>query len=154
MNNELLIGLTVDDGMGEMFLLSPPSTPCTPKVQNQPKPNMLHPPVAGAQAVSDTSTISLDFVVPPLQPVKAAGELMSPPPKSALKSPDIIEDSRLRRRNSGYDETIHDEFVPRQKRQSSTVTYNVNVINFGDNGPTTGAPLRTSGARSNSSTSK
>lgn len=42
-----------------------------------------------------------------------------------------------------------------KKRQSSTVTYNVNVINFGEGDEPTKGPVRNScGARSNSSTSK
>lgn len=74
-----------------MFLISPPSTPCTPKVQNQEQ-NVSMPRISNLQAVdmntltplahtnvlSDASTISLDLVTSP-------NNLLQP--KSNLKLP-------------------------------------------------------------------
>lgn len=184
-----------------MFLISPPSTPCTPKVQNQEQ-NLSMPRISNLQAVdmntltplahtsvvlSDASTISLDLVTSPnnlLQPksnlklplTSQSNESASSNDKLQQqhehesdctkngKNPDIIEAIQLRNNNScvesstvnNNDNSINlSSNTTSRKRQSSSVTYNVNVINFGDDDGNEGtaAPLRGSGARSNSSTS-
>lgn len=182
-----------------MFLISPPSTPCTPKVQNQDQ-NMPLPRVSNLQAVdmntltplahttviSDTSTISLDLVTSPNNLLHPKSNLklplMSQSSESATsnekqqqnpqehendctkngKNPDIIEAIHQKNHNlaessaANNDNSINlSSNITSRKRQSSSVTYNVNVINFGDDDGNEGtaAPLRGSGARSNSSTS-
>ncbi|XP_063706246.1 octopamine receptor beta-3R-like [Culicoides brevitarsis] len=179
----------------EIFLFSPPSTPCTPKIQNQDQ-NIPTTRISNLEAVdlytlnpltqmnvlSDTSTISLDLVNS-----ASPGNLLHP--KSNLKlplmsqsnesttskekysqdfdctskrknNPDIIEaiqfknsiDASLANNENSINLTSN---ITSRKRQSSSVTYNVNVINFGEEDGNDGSsvPLRGSGARSNSSTS-
>uniref|UniRef100_A0A336MGH6 CSON000177 protein n=1 Tax=Culicoides sonorensis TaxID=179676 RepID=A0A336MGH6_CULSO len=185
------------DENNEMFLISPPSTPCTPKVQNQEQ-NVSTPRISNLQAVdlntlqpltntnflSDASTISLDLVTSPnnlLQPkpniklpiISQLNESESPKDNKSDKNsstkngknqnPDIIEAIQLKNNNSyvesfsvNNDNSINlPSNTTSRKRQSSSVTYNVNVINFGDDDGNEGTamPLRGSGARSNSSTS-
>lgn len=181
-----------------MFLISPPSTPCTPKVQNQDQ-NVSMPRISNLQAVdmnaltplantnvlSDASTISLDLVTAPnnlLQPKSNLKlPLLSQSNESASsneklqhqqenetdctkneKNPDIIEAIQMKNKScvessaANNDNSIYlSSNTTSRKRQSSSVTYNVNVINFGDDDGNEGTavPLRGSGARSNSSTS-
>lgn len=211
MNNERFIQLC--DENNSMFLISPPSTPCTPKVNNQDQNLAIHTgqtgsdvksltPTTNTFAASDASTISLDLAAAP-------NSLLQP--KCNLKPPSIVTHLNNRQgninntgvdgssssgsssgndanrinnvncesgnglqlhtidiaeenvKNGNYGEGNIDEFcieqigggVNSKKRQSSTVTYNVNVINFGDDDEPTKGPIRNScGGRSNSSTSK
>lgn len=183
-----------------MFLISPPSTPCTPKVQNQDQ-NISIPRVSNLQAVdmnsltplahtnviSDTSTISLDLVTSPNNLLHPKSNLklplMSQSNESASSNekiqnqqqehesdctknginPDIIEAIHQKNQSFAESSAVNNDNsinlssnITSRKRQSSSVTYNVNVINFGDDDGNEGttAPLRGSGARSNSSTSK
>lgn len=179
----------------EMFLISPPSTPISPKIQNYEQ-NLSTTrinntqvdvksltPTANVQLLSDASTISLDLVTSPynlLQPKcnlkqssivtqlhdhlnssninTSSTDAIDDAKLTKPQNPDIIEINLMKCNNNGestVDEnaTNQSSNVATRKRQSSTVTYNVNVINFGDDNGAEYGPLR-SGPRSNSSTSK
>lgn len=199
MNNERLLELGDDNC--EMFLISPPSTPCTPKINNQDQVLLYNigqgsdikslTPTKSTLVASDASTVSLDLVASPnylLRPkctskypttgthsnivketpnsdifkMEDNNELnQSCPDKvTGLQITDVIQTNvkAINREEHNVDENCSEQVgsLASKKRQSSTVTYNVNVINFGeDDESISKGPMRGShGARSNSSTSK
>lgn len=147
--------------------------------------NTLNPIPANNQVLSDASTISLDLVT--LPKYKKSSD-SSPSNKSPVKksceeddskkqTPDIIEGNMNNQKGtngilttsknnyrSPMDENGGDfnSGLVHRKRQSSTVTYNVNVINFQNENPSMGGDDDNYGGhhgggyggRSNSSTSK
>jgi hypothetical protein len=146
--------------------------------------NTLNPIPANNQVLSDASTISLDLVT--LSKHKKSSD-SSPSNKSPVKktcddeenkkqTPDIIEGNINNNKSTNGILTTSKTYrsptdenggdfnagLVQRKRQSSTVTYNVNVINFQNENPSMTGPDdehygqhdRGYGGRSNSSTSK